>query len=366
MRSRIFSLFFLLVISSLNAFEVNTLEEKIGQLLMPHFNGEELNEEALTLLQQAHVGGIIYYKWSNELNTPAQVRKLSYSLQKAAKIPLWISIDQEGGPVARLDASFGEFPSQREAAGTLTLQDHFTAAANSAAILYKLGINMNLAPVVDISTDPKTAYIAKRTYGDTPDVVIPYARNAIVAYKRKSVLAVLKHYPGYGEVVLDPHLDLPVNSKTLEELSKWELQPYFHIRNQADAIMTAHILFPNIDPTRCATFSPIFYDYLRNKIHFRGLIITDSLVMEGALKNAGGSLAQAAIDALKAGADLLIIGGKRTASPQEVLDLHRALVNAVLSGDLPLSRIDDACQRNLFYKNKYLRPRTCQANREKR
>jgi len=111
---------------------------------------------------------------------------------------------------------------------------------------------------------------------------------------------------------------------------------------------------------------PLLLFHLRNKIHFRGLIITDSLVMEGALKNAGGSLSQAAIDALQAGADLLIIGGKRNASLQEVLDLHQALVQAVLSGALPLSRIDDACQRNLFYKNKYLRPRTCQANREKR
>lgn len=364
MRLKIFSLLLLLVVH-LNAFEVSTTEEKIGQLLMPHFDGEVLNEEALLLLKKAHVGGIIYYKWSNGLTTPAQVRNLSRSLQEAAKIPLWISIDQEGGPIARLDNSFGDFPGQRKVVSELTLQQYLPVAQNSARTLLDLGINMNLAPVVDISTNPKTAYIAKRTYGDTPDVVIPYARNALLAYQRQHVMAVLKHYPGYGEVVLDPHFDLPINPKSLEQLAEWEMQPYFHLRGYCDAIMSAHILFPNIDRERCATLSPIFYEYLRKTIRFDGLIITDSLVMEGVLKNAG-SLEKAALEALKAGADLLILGGKEGMKAQEIVDLHQKLVAAVAKGELPLPRIEEAVARNLRYKKKYLVPRCPSSNSVRR
>lgn len=355
MRLKIFSLLFLLVLR-LNAFEVSTLEEKVGQLLMPHFDGEVVNEEALILLKKVHVGGIIYYKWSNGLTTPAQVRNLSRELQNNSKIPLWISIDQEGGPVARLDESFGPFPGQRKVVKELTLQQYTPVAEKCASLLFDLGINMNLAPVVDISTDPKTAYIAKRTYGDTPDVVIPYARNALLAYQRRHVMAVLKHFPGYGEVVLDPHFELPINQKSLEQLAVWEMQPYYHLRGYCDAVMSAHILFPNIDKERCATLSPIFYDYLRKKIGFQGLIITDSLVMEGVLKNAG-SLEKAAITALNAGADLLILGGKEGMKAQEISDLHQKLVEAAGKGEISLKRIDEAVARNLRYKKKYLVPR---------
>lgn len=355
MRLKIFSLIFCLF-TVLEAFEINTLDEKVGQLLMPHFNGEELNGSALTLLQKAHVGGIIYFKWSNGLVSTEQVRNLSRALQNSSKIPLWISIDQEGGPVARLDKTFGYFPGQREVVQTLSLQKYLPVVEKGAETLAHLGINMNLSPVVDISTDPTTAYIAKRTYGDTPDAVVPYARNALIGYQRKHVLAVLKHFPGYGEVTLDPHFDLPINHKTLEQLSQWELQPYYRLRNFYDAVMSAHILFPLIDPQRCATLSPIFYEFLRKQIHFQGLIVTDSLVMEGVIKNAG-SLEKAAIEALKAGADLLIIGGKRDMRVDEVLTLHKQLVEAVQQGEIPMQRIDEAVERNLKYKRKYLVPR---------
>lgn len=352
MHLRIFSLLFFLSTACLQAFEIATIEEKVGQLLMPHFNGAECNEDALTLLEQVHVGGIIYYKWSNELSSPTQVRALSEGLQKASKIPLWISIDQEGGPVARLDDTFGEFPSQRDVAKMNPI-DYYSVAGKTAKIILDLGINMNLAPVVDISTHPQTSYIAKRTYGNTPDEVLPYAKHALLSYRQQHLLGVLKHYPGYGDVVVDPHHDLPVNKKTLEQLAAWELKPYVYLRGLYDAVMTAHIFFPKIDPEHCATLSPLFYEYLRTKIKFDGLVITDSLVMDGVLKEAG-TLEAAAIQALKAGADLLIIGGKEDMKVDAVVALHKRLVKAVVKGELPLERVEEAVMRNLKFKTKYL------------
>ena len=336
-----------------------TLEEKIGQLLIVHFNGTEANEEARRLIEDVHVGGFILYNWANGLETFEQTARLCKSLQDLSPIPLWLCLDQEGGPVARLPGT-DFFPGNRRMA-QLTISQAEKLAFLGAKKLQSLGINMNLAPVVDVSSQPKTSYMTSRTFGNTPEIVIPYAEAFLKGYKRAGVVSVLKHFPGYGEVSIDPHADLPINNKSFNQLMKTELAPYLALGDQPDVIMTAHILVPALDAEKCATLSKkIITGILRERIGFQGVVISDSLVMQGLLNN-GINLENAAIEALLAGCDLLILGGKQILGNQEGFELRiddyirifHALIEAVKTGRLPLERVDEAVQRLINLKHKY-------------
>lgn len=333
-----------------------SLEEKAGQMLIAHFNGEEINEEARILIEEAHIGGIIYFNWSNGLRSPEQVQALSRSLQSKAKIPLWICLDQEGGVVRRLNEGFPYTLGQREIVAKSDDEQTERWAYEIGALLRNVGVNMNLAPVVDVSSGPQ-AYIAKRTFGDTPEIVTRYAQYALQGYQKANVLAVLKHFPGYGGAVNDPHESLPV----IREY-RIGLMPFERLSGIADAMMTAHVLIPGLDEANCATLSPfIIQNIVREKMGFKGLTITDSLVMLGLLDNCG-SVEEAAIRAINAGCDILILGGKQLQKNQQWLELrpkdtvkiHKAIVEAVQNGRIPQQRIDEAVTRILEMKRKYV------------
>ena len=340
-----------------------TLEEKVGQVLMVHFNGTEANLEASKLIQNLHVGGFIYYNWSNELSSPEQIKKLSDGLQQLASknysYPLLISTDQEGGRVTRLKNGFTPFPNNQTIGMT-----HNPAVAEQNA--YKMGlemkavgINMDLAPAVDVNSNPKNPSIGDRSYSADPQEVVMFAKQALVGFKKANVISTLKHFPGYGDVTVDPHAGLPVVDKSREELNKIELYPYYHLVGDAKAIMTAHIMMPMLDKEKCATLSKsILTGILRNEMGFAGLIISDSLVMEGILKQAG-SADEASVLALEAGCDMLILGGKQLLSTQtglelsydDVVRIHGYIVIAVKEGRLSQERLDDAVSHVLALKD---------------
>lgn len=289
-----------------------SLEEKIGQLLMVHFHGEVANEDAKTLIQEVKAGGIIYFNWSNGLHSPAQVQTLSAGLQKMAQenrnqIPLFIATDQEGGVVNRLNKGFTLFPGNRALGET-----HDPNLAEAAALcigeeLQSVGVNMNLAPVVDINSNPQNPVIGVRSFGDTPEVVLAFGKKALQGYRQAHIIAVLKHFPGHGDVRVDSHEDLPIIHKSMEELKQVELLPFAKLAASADAVMTAHLLIPALDPENCSTHSEKTLAYLKNTLGFQGVVITDSLVMEGVLKKCY-SVDEAAIQALNAGCDVLLLG----------------------------------------------------------
>ncbi len=289
-----------------------SLEEKVGQVLMVHFYGQTANDDAKALIQDIQVGGIIYYNWSNGLTSPEQVRTLSQNLQNLAantpkSIPLLIAADQEGGAVARL--RFTPFPANRTVGET---GDPNLAEAVALAMgqqLQAVGINMNLAPVVDVDSNPNNPVIGTRSFGNNPKWVAAFGKKSLDGFKQAQVIATLKHYPGYGDVAIDPHQDLPVLNKSKEELEQVELLPFAKLAPFADAIMTAHILVPALDPENCSTLSEKTLRYLRDVIGFEGVVVTDSLVMRGVLKTCH-SVDEAAICALNAGCDLLILGGR--------------------------------------------------------
>ncbi len=349
-----------------DALQKLSLEEKVGQLLMVHFHGEVANEEARALIQDTKVGGIIYYNWSNTLGSPEQVRVLSEGLQRLAKansIPLLIAADQEGGVVARLSEGFTKFPGNGAIGQVGDSHLAKRAAFAMGQELQAVGINMNLAPVVDVNSNPRNPVIGIRSFGEDPEIVSDLGRGALEGYKEAQVIATLKHFPGYGDVAVDPHEDLPVVRKTKEELEQVELLPFARLGSLAEAIMTAHILVPALDAENCSTLSEKTLTYLRETIGFQGLIVADSLVMEGVVKKCH-TVDEAAILALKAGCDILILGGKLLNGEHsgfeltvaDVQRIHGAIVNAVKSGRISEARVNQATQRILDLKRRYIVP----------
>jgi beta-N-acetylhexosaminidase len=340
-----------------------TLQEKVGQLLMAHFHGQIANDDAKILVQEVKVGGIIYYNWANGLTSPEQVRDLSSGLQRLAEdnrlpIPLLIAADQEGGVVARLQTGFTEFPGNRALgeAGDLSLAQE--AALIMGREMRAVGVNMNLAPVVDVNSNPRNPVIGIRSFSDDPETVVRFGAQALQGYKKANVIATLKHFPGHGDVSLDSHEELPVIHKSQAELERCELLPFSKLSAFADAIMTAHILVPALDPDNCSTLSAKTLSCLRETLGYQGLIVSDSLVMGGVLKKCH-SVDEAAILALNAGCDLLILGGKLlTSEHQEELtatDVQRvaqSILQAVLEGRIAESRVDAAAKRVLALKNR--------------
>jgi len=344
-----------------------SLEEKVGQVLMAHFPGETANHEAKRLVQEIKVGSIIYYNWCNGLTSPAQVQALSAGLQQLARenphpIPLLIAADQEGGVVTRLRSGFTVFPGNRALAATFDPDLAEQASFFMGEELRAVGINMNLAPVVDVNSNPNNPVIGARAFGDNPETVVAFGKQALAGFKRAGVITTLKHFPGYGDVDIDPHQDLPVVHKSKTELEQVELVPFASLACDADAIMTAHILVPALDPENCATLSPRILEYIRNVIEFQGVIVADSLVMGGVLKKCH-SVDEAAILALNAGCDLLILGGrllvgentKVELTTTDVQRIHSSIVEAVKSGRITEERLNRAVSRVLELKKRHLK-----------
>lgn len=350
---------------SLMAVEL-TLEEKVGQILMVHVHGEQAGEEARVLIQDLKVGGIIYYNWANGLHNPYQVQNLSWGLQKLAQenpaaIPLLIAVDQEGGRVNRLKNGFTVFPSNLTFARTRDPSFALMAAGYTSEQLHAVGVNMNLAPVVDVNSNPRNPVIGNRSYGDNPEDVIKFAGMALEGYRKAGMIATLKHYPGHGDVEIDSHEALPLINKSIEEMEKNELLPFRKLAPQAEMIMTAHLRIPSMDEKHCATYSKKIQDYLREDIGFKGVIITDSLVMKGALEDYP-TIEEAAIAALQAGTDILLLGGSQLVGGQIAFELkvadiqriHAALVSGVKSGEISEERLNSAVKRVLDLKERYL------------
>jgi len=343
-----------------------SLEEKVGQLLIVHFQGESVNPDAKILVQQIKVGGIIYYNWSNGLTSPIQVQTLSTGLQKLAQenplsIPLFISTDQEGGIVSRLSKGFTHFAGNRALGITQQPELAYLSALAMGNEMKAAGVNLNFAPVVDVNCNPFNPIIGVRAFSDDVNEVISFAEKALQGYIQAHLMTTLKHFPGHGDVAVDSHQDLPVLQKSVEQLRQLELLPFEKLASSADLIMTAHILVPAFDANNCATLSKKTLDYLKNELDFKGLIISDSLVMEGVLKKCQ-TVDEAAIQAFNAGCDILLLGGRQLngmnketeLDVKDIQRIHTSIVDAVKSGRISQKKVDEAVEKILALKNKFL------------
>jgi beta-N-acetylhexosaminidase len=259
-------------------------EQLAGQRMMVGFDGAVMSSDIEFLIKELKAGGIILF--SRNINSPEQLEELCTSIQMCAREhhqpPLFISIDQEGGPVARLPSPFAQFPGNPSMKSTDDAR-HF--ASVTAWELLMAGINMNLAPVLDVSPQNMESIMVKRTFGHDPEWVSALGVEVIRHLQKGGVMAVAKHFPGIGRTVVDSHMDLPVMNADMEDLQAFDLVPFAAaIQEGVAGVMLSHILYPEIDPDWPASLSPrIAKTLLREHMGFDGLVITDDLDM-GAVK----------------------------------------------------------------------------------
>lgn len=338
-----------------------TLEEKIGQMLVVHFYGAEANDDARDLINQAKVGGVVYYVWSNSLTTPKQIKRLSEGLQQLTQenrnpIPLFIALDEEGGRVSRLPSGFTKSPSNYVIGKEETPEYAKNSAQRRGKEMRAVGINVNFAPVVDIACNPHHHLMKNRCFGKTPETVIAFGKKALEGYKEAGMIATLKHYPGHGDVNVDSHFALPIINKSLEELEQGELLPFKELSPHAEMIMTGHLFVPALDSEKCATLSKKILGYLKNHIGFQGIVISDSFAMKAVFQG-GTSVDEVVIEAIKAGCDLLLLGGKAGTfelSVQDVLRIHARLVQAVNEKEISEDQINCSVEKILQLKSRFL------------
>lgn len=327
-----------------------SLEEKIGQMLLVGIDGTVLDDQAKKMISEDKVGGIILYK--NNIQDLKSMVSLVNSMKESNSgnpTPLFMSVDQEGGKVNRMPKEYASIPSNAKVGSSND--------ANAAEMMGKLlarevnsaGFNMNFAPVLDINSNPDNPVIGDRSFGNSAELVSTLGIAEMKGIASEGVVPVVKHFPGHGDTSVDSHLDLPIVNKTAEELAKLEWLPFqAAIKEGTDAVMVAHILFPNLDPDKPASLSSkIIGELLRGEMNYQGLVITDDLTMGAIMKNY--DLAAAAVDTINAGSDILLIAHGYD-NEKRVLE---TLLDNVKKGKIQETRIDESVYRILALKAKY-------------
>lgn len=337
-----------------------TLEEKLGQMLLPAFRTQDgrgvtsVTAEVAQAVRQYNVGGVILF--SENLVSKDQTVKLIADLQSASPtLPLFVGVDQEGGRVSRF--SYGIImPGNMALAATGKTENAFLAAKAIGEELAELGFNLNFAPVLDVNSNPDNPVIGVRSFGEDPETAAKMGRAYIRGLHAAGIAAVIKHFPGHGDTVVDSHLGLPSLPYTLEQLEARELKPFRYALNQpVDMIMTAHIALPKLEYKTAvskkdgtpihlpATLSQtVLTDVLRKRLGYDGVIITDALNMKAIADHFGTG--EAAVSAIDAGADILLM--------PELEQSFNALLAAVNSGKIPEQRIDQSVRRILAVKDR--------------
>ncbi|WFA86074.1 beta-N-acetylhexosaminidase [Paenibacillus amylolyticus] len=329
-----------------------TLEQKVGQLLMCGFHGQHADEQITGLIRDYHVGGVIYFR--RNVESIDQLTRLSAELQdmaaEAGALPLMISVDQEGGMVARIDQEgMTQVPGNMALGATGNPEYTLECARILGCELKSIGIDMNLAPVVDVNNNPLNPVIGVRSYGEHAESVAAHGVAAITGYQSQGIAATAKHFPGHGDTAVDSHLGMVTVPHDRNRLEQMELLPFRKaIEAGVDAIMTAHVMFPSIEPEPIpATLSyKVLTGLLREEMGFEGIIITDCLEMHAISKPYG--VAEAAVRAVEAGADLILVSH----TLQDQVAALEAIVEAVRTGRISEEVIHQAVERIMTWKKK--------------
>lgn len=327
-----------------------TLEEKIGQMVFAGFEGPAVNDHVESLIREHQVGGLILF--SRNMEDKNQLLNLITDLRAANKsnrFPLFIAVDEEGGRISRLPGNSPRFPSNKAHGERNDPEYSFMVGQEIGAALASFGFNMNFAPVLDIFSNPQNEVIGDRSFGDNPQIVSELGLAMMKGLQRKNIISVVKHFPGHGDTRMDSHLGLPVVDYARERLDSFEFVPFKEaIGGGAEAIMTAHIIYPQLDPARPATMSgQILTGILRHDLGFKGLIITDDLEMGAITENY--VLEEAALEAVLAGADMLLVC-HHSEYQEQVLG---RLKEAVQNGELTIERVDASVARIIKLKQRY-------------
>lgn len=326
-----------------------TLEQKIGQMLLFAFHGTEYNEQLDAFVKELRTGGIVYFY--RNIKDVAQVADLNRKIQKAAEIPFFIGIDQEGGPVLRIVSGITPLPGAMALASTPSREIYWISRAVGSD-LKKLGFSINFAPVADVNNNPHNPVINSRSFGDDPEDVAWCVAQAGRGFQDGMILPTVKHFPGHGNTAVDSHLGLPVVAAGRDELERVELYPFRKaIAAGIEGVMTSHVLFPAFDGKYPASLSyNIVTKLLREEMGFDGLVCTDSLTMGAIASNF--PLDEVIRLAVNAGNDLLVFCGKAELAEQRTI--YRTFLQLVREGQIPEERVNDSVARILAQKRKYV------------
>ncbi|MFH8450475.1 glycoside hydrolase family 3 protein [Streptomyces fungicidicus] len=344
-----------------------TLEEKVGQLFVMRVYGHSATDPdqadvdanlkeigvrtAAEMLARYRVGGIIYFAWAHNTRDPHQIADLSNGIQKASLglprgLPVLVSTDQEHGIVARVGEPATLFPGAMAVGAGGSRADARTLGRIAGLELRALGIRQNYSPVADVNVNPANPVIGVRSFGSDPQSVADLVAAEVKGYESSHIASTAKHFPGHGDTVDDSHAKLPYIHHTREQWEQLDAPPFeAAIAAGIDSIMTAHIVVPALDPSEDpATLSrPILTGILREELGYDGVVVTDSLGMEGVRTKYGDD--RVPVLALKAGVDQLL-------NPPSLDVAWNAVLNAVRDGELTEARLDESILRVLRMKAK--------------
>ncbi|MGI5823353.1 MAG: beta-N-acetylhexosaminidase [Dethiobacteria bacterium] len=328
-----------------------TLEEKIGQMVIIGFGGPEIDDHVESMIREHRVGGLILF--GRNIADKNQLTGLITGLQainQDNRLPLFIAVDEEGGRISRLPQGSPRLPANKTLGEQNDPEYSFTVGQETGAELAAFGFNMNFAPVLDIFSNPQNEVIGDRSFGNNPEIVSRLGLAVMKGLQSKNIISVVKHFPGHGDTHVDSHAGLPVVEYDRKRLDSFEFVPFKEaIAGGAEAIMTAHIMYSEIDPGKPATMSrEILTGILRHDLGFGGLIITDDLEMGAIVENY--ALEEAALAAVLAGADILLVCHS-SGYQERVLGRLKA---AVQSGELTRERVDESVARIIELKQKHI------------
>lgn len=317
--------------------------EKLGQMVMIGIQGTKVDDDSLYMLHQFHMGGVILF--DRNMDSLEQVKQLTSDLQAQSneKVPLFIGIDEEGGDVVRMAEKLTPPPSQKEIGATGDIEQAKTWAIKTAKSLKDMGINVNFAPVADVGSNDK------RSYSTDTNTVIDFVRATTKGYQQENIIYSLKHFPGIGKGKVDSHIDSSSIDVAKEILMTEDILPFKTIIDESDPndyfILVSHLKYPALDEEYPASLSSkIMTDLLRNKLGYKGIIITDDMEM-GAVAN-HNDFRSIGVNAVKAGADIVLVCHEY----EHQQEVYLGLLDAVNSGEISQERIDESVKRIIKVK----------------
>ncbi|MFF2753799.1 beta-N-acetylhexosaminidase [Psychrobacillus sp. NPDC058041] len=326
-----------------------SLEEKIGQMIFAGIDGIALTKESKELISVNKVGGLIFYQ--NNLKDEKQTVSLLNAIKtesKKEKHPLFLGVDQEGGRISRLPG-LNKLPTNQEIGKRNNPSLSYSIGTLLGKEMNTFGFNLDFAPVLDVNSNPKNPVIGDRSFGNNAEIVSKLGIQTMKGIQSQNVISVVKHFPGHGDTAVDSHLELPIIQKSIEDLNALELIPFKNaIEDGADVVMVAHILLPKIDPKFPSSMShAIITGILREQLQFDGVVMTDDMTMNAIVGHY--EIGQAAVDAVKAGNDIVLVAHDY----QKVKRAIDAIKQAVHNGEVSEERINTSVSRILLLKEKY-------------
>ena len=329
------------------AVENMSVGDLVGQMFVVSVGGTEPDYYAEKMVREKNIGGVILF--GHNMKSEDQVRSLTTSLQRLSMetepaVPLFVAVDQEGGDIASAPWVAPQ-PSAAEVGRRGDPAEAGTVAEQMGEKLLRAGVNTNFAPVVDTGFG---AAIGNRSYGEDPGLVSRMGVASVEGFERAGIVSAAKHFPNHGPAIADSHKALPVVDHDMRTVRSYDLPPFrAAVEAGVPMVMAGHLLYPALDGERPASLSPGWMGLLREELGFEGVIVTDDLAMVGA--SGGGTPERAAVRAVEAGADLLIV----SSPPQQQAGAYDAVVAAVASGRIPESKIRGSVGRLQRVKEDY-------------